>query len=129
MPGRYLLIPIRSSRQGVQVNVGKEGPDYQTLVTVLTMHPEDMRETGVQAGQQVRVRTQHGEAIFVCQSGNVPRGLIFVPYGPPTCRLMGGDTDGTGMPTSKGWEVVIEPMETNEEPASTMKEMFPPPEK
>jgi formylmethanofuran dehydrogenase subunit D len=42
---------------------------------------------------------------------------------------MGGDTDGTGMPTSKGWEVVIEPMETNEEPTSTMKEMFPPPEK
>jgi formylmethanofuran dehydrogenase subunit D len=111
MPGRYLLIPIRSSKQGVQVNVGKEGPDYQSLVTVLTMHPEDMREAGLQAGQQVRVRTAHGEAVFVCQEGKVPRGLLFVPYGPPTCRLMGGDTDGTGMPTSKGWEVEIEGIE------------------
>ena len=36
--------------------------------------------------------------------------MIFVPYGPPTCRLMGGDTDGTGMPTSKGWEVEVEPV-------------------
>ena len=36
--------------------------------------------------------------------------MIFVPYGPPTCRLMGGDTDGTGMPTSKGWEVEVEPI-------------------
>jgi formylmethanofuran dehydrogenase subunit D len=34
--------------------------------------------------------------------------MIFVPYGPPTCRLMGRVTDGTGMPTSKGWEVEIE---------------------
>ena len=36
--------------------------------------------------------------------------MIFVPYGPPTCRLMGETTDGTGMPTSKGWEVEVEPI-------------------
>ena len=36
--------------------------------------------------------------------------MIFVPYGPPTCRLMGAETDGTGMPTSKGWEVEVEPV-------------------
>jgi formylmethanofuran dehydrogenase subunit D len=34
--------------------------------------------------------------------------MIFVPYGPPTCRLMGAETDGTGMPTSKGWDVEVE---------------------
>ena len=39
-----------------------------------------------------------------------PAGMIFVPYGPPTCHLMGQSTDGTGMPTSKGWEVNIEPI-------------------
>ena len=53
-----------------------------------------------------------GEAIFRCQEGKVPAGMIFVPYGPPTCRLMGGETDGTGMPTSKGWEVEVEPIAT-----------------
>ena len=42
------------------------------------------------------------------KDGNVPRGLLFVPYGPPTCELMGGETDGTGMPTSKGWDVEVE---------------------
>jgi formylmethanofuran dehydrogenase subunit D len=114
MAGRYLLIPIRSNKQGVQVNVGKDGPEYQSLVTILTMHPEDVREAGLQAGQPVRVRTVHGEAVFVCQEGNVPRGLLFVPYGPPTCRLMGGETDGTGMPTSKGWEVELEPLSSSE---------------
>ena len=45
-----------------------------------------------------------------CKEGKVPTGLIFVPYGPPTCKLMGQYTDGTGMPTSKGWEVEIEPV-------------------
>jgi formylmethanofuran dehydrogenase subunit D len=34
--------------------------------------------------------------------------MIFVPYGPPTSRLMGQSTDGTGMPLSKGWEVEVE---------------------
>lgn len=108
MPPHFLLIPIRSNKQGVQVNVGKEGAEYQMLVSRLTMHPEDMAAIGITAGQRVRVRTRFGEAVFICETGNVPRGLLFVPYGPPTCRLMGGDTDGTGMPTSKGWEVELE---------------------
>ena len=56
-----------------------------------------------------RVTEYGGEATFRCQEGKVPRGMIFVPYGPPTCRLMGSDTDGTGMPTSKNWEVEVEP--------------------
>ncbi|MCS7021021.1 MAG: hypothetical protein NZ703_04665 [Gemmataceae bacterium] len=111
MPDRYLLIPIRSNKQGVQVNVGKEGAEYQTLVTTLTMHAQDMQQAGLVAGQRVRLRTRFGEAVFICQEGNVPRGLLLVPYGPPTCRLMGGDTDGTGMPTSKGWEVELEKIE------------------
>ena len=46
----------------------------------------------------------------MCKEGKVPQGMIFVPYGPPTCRLMGQTTDGTGMPTSKGWEVEVEPI-------------------
>ena len=51
-----------------------------------------------------------GEAEFICVEAKVPRGMMFVPYGPPTCQLMGGDTDGTGMPTSKGWDVEVEPV-------------------
>ncbi len=65
---------------------------------------------GIQSGGSVRVRSENGEAIFRCVEGKVPQGMIFVPYGPPTCHLMGQDTDGTGMPTSKGWEVEVEPI-------------------
>ena len=66
-------------------------------------------EIGIVDGQMALVRTMFGEAAFKCQAGKVPLGMIFIPYGPPTCKLMGGDTDGTGMPTSKGWEVEVIP--------------------
>jgi formylmethanofuran dehydrogenase subunit D len=105
---RFILTPIRTSKQGQQINIGKDYAEYEAMVNTLSMHADDMKELGVAAGGTVRVRTEVGEASFRCVEGKVPRGLLFVPYGPPTCRLMGGDTDGTGMPTSKGWDVEVE---------------------
>ncbi len=106
---RLLLNPIRTAKQGVNVNVGKDGDEYKDIVTTLTLHASDMESIGVADGDRVTVRSEFGEAEFKCLQGKVPEGMIFVPYGPPTCKLMGGSTDGTGMPTSKGWEVDVEP--------------------
>ncbi len=107
---RYLMNAGRTTKQGQQINVGKDSPEYQALVNTITMNAEDMMEAGITSGTNVRVRSGDGEATFMCKDGKVPRGMIFVPYGPPTCRLMGNTTDGTGMPTSKGWEVEVEPI-------------------
>ena len=90
--------------------VGKDGDEYNAIVNTMQMHPDDMKELGVTAGATVRVRTEVGEATFKLVEAKVPRGMLFVPYGPPTCQLYGGDTDGTGMPTSKGWDVEVEPV-------------------
>jgi formylmethanofuran dehydrogenase subunit D len=105
---RFLLNPSRTARQGSLINVGKDDPEYIALVSTLTIHPDDMASLGVENGDSVVVRTEFGEAVFRCESGKVPPGLIFVPYGPPTCQLMGGETEGTGMPMSKGWDVEVE---------------------
>ena len=105
---RFIMIPGRTNKQGVQINVGKDEPAYQEIVNTLTMHADDMNELGVVAGGSVVIRNEIGEATFLCKAGNIPRGMLFVPYGPPTCKLMAGDTDGTGMPTSKGWDVDVE---------------------
>jgi formylmethanofuran dehydrogenase subunit D len=110
MGKRFIMNAGRTTKQGQQVNVGKDYPEYQAIVSTLTMHPEDMKAVGIAQGGSVQVRTPYGEATFKCTEGKVPLGMIFVPYGPPTCRLMGGGTDGTGMPTSKGWEVEVEPV-------------------
>ena len=110
---RLLLNPIRTAKQGVNVNVGKDGDEYQSITTTLTLHANDMTSIGVATGDWVTVRSEFGDAQFKCEEGKVPEGMIFVPYGPPTCKLMGGSTDGTGMPTSKGWEVDVEPSVTD----------------
>src|SRR5262245_50853740 len=107
---RFILIAGRTRKQGVQTNVGKEGDEYETIVTVLSMNAGDMKELGIAAGSAVRLRSENGTADFTVQEGKVPPGMIFVPYGPPTCRLMTGDTEGTGMPISKGDEVEVEPI-------------------
>jgi formylmethanofuran dehydrogenase subunit D len=106
---RFIMNAGRTSKQGQQINVGKDNDEYNLIVNTLTLHPEDLKALGVAPEGMVRVRSEYGgEAAFRCQAGKVPRGMIFVPYGPPTCRLMGSETDGTGMPTSKNWEVEVE---------------------
>jgi formylmethanofuran dehydrogenase subunit D len=107
---RFSMNAGRTTKQGQQINVGKDSPEYQALVSTLIMNPGDMQEAGIVSGGTVRVRSDNGEGLFQCKEGKVPAGMIFVPYGPPTCRLMGQTTDGTGMPTSKGWEVEVEPV-------------------
>ena len=105
---RYLMNAGRTTKQGQQINVGKDSPEYKAITNTIIMNPDDMKEAGITSGTTVRVRSDNGEALFQCKDGKVPPGMIFVPYGPPTCRLMGQTTDGTGMPTSKGWEVEVE---------------------
>jgi len=107
---RFIMNAGRTSKQGQQINVGKDYADYQNIVNTVTMHPDDMKELGLVSGGTILVRTEYGEATFKCIEGKVPAGMLFVPYGPPTCKLMGGGTDGTGMPTSKGWEVEVVPV-------------------
>jgi formylmethanofuran dehydrogenase subunit D len=109
-PRRFIMNAGRTTKQGQQINIGKDHAEYQSIVNTLIMHPDDMKEAGIPPGGTVRVRSDNGEGVFQCKEGKVPPGMIFVPYGPPTCRLMGQSTDGTGMPTSKGWEVEVEPI-------------------
>ena len=105
---RFIMNAGRTTKQGQQINAGKDSAEYQAIVGTVTMHADDMREVGVTSGGDVRVRSEYGEVTFKCVEGKVPQGMVFVPYGPPTCHLMGRYTDGTGMPTSKGWEVEVE---------------------
>ena len=113
---RFIMNAGRTTRQGRQINVGKHDPEYEAMVQTVIMHPDDMKEIGALAGGNVAVRSENGSGVFVVKEhggkeGKVPRGMVFIAYGPPTCRLMGQTTDGTGMPTSKGWEVEVEPVE------------------
>jgi len=109
---RFLLNPSRTASQGVQINIGKFSDEYEAIVTTMEIHPEDMASLGVDEGDWVKVSTEFGSVQLKCKSAKVPEGMLVVPYGPPTCKLMSGSTDGTGMPLSKGWEVDVERIES-----------------
>ena len=64
----------RTTKQGQQINVGKDSAEYQAIVGTMSMHPDDMKAVGVAQGGAVRVRSEYGEATFTCVEGKVPRG-------------------------------------------------------
>jgi formylmethanofuran dehydrogenase subunit D len=105
---RAVFISGRSTNQGRHINIGEETAEYRAIVSTLSMNEQDLAGLGLKPGMQVRVRSEWGEAIYQCDEDDLPPGMVFALYGPPACALMGGQTDGTGMPHQKGYEVEIE---------------------
>src|SRR4051812_45157559 len=111
MAETFILIPGRTTRQGTTLNEGKLTAGYVEETSTLIMCPADMRRLGLESGARVRVRSEQGEIELPCQAakeGDLPPGLLFLPYGDLSSRLMSGDTQGTGMPNSKGIDVEVE---------------------
>ena len=105
------LIPGRTSKQGTSLNKSKLDGEYLDVTTTLEMNPDDMRALGLEDGDSVRLSNPIGEAVVRCKAqkpGDLPAGIMFIAYGPPSSQLMGSDTAGTGMPISKQIEVRLE---------------------
>ncbi len=107
----FILIPGRTSRQGTTLNEGKFTTEYLEETSTLMVSPEDMTRLGLKKGDRVRLTTPQGQVELPCQAakaGELPAGVLFLPYGDVSSRLMGGDTHGTGMPDSKAFDVELE---------------------
>lgn len=118
-----LLVPVRTSRQGVTLNVGKLKAEYQDETSTVEMHPDDMARLGIKKGDKVRLRAANGNAIVVqckAQKGaEATPGLMFIAYGPNSSQLMDEDTAATGMPLSKHLAVEVEgPLDAEGHPQS-----------
>jgi len=44
---RFIMNAGRTSKQGQQINVGKDNDEYNAIVNTLTLHPEDLKALGV----------------------------------------------------------------------------------
>jgi len=111
MPETFILIPGRTSKQGCGVSEGKFTDGYQSETSVLQVSPLDMRRLGLAEGDFVRLKGETGQievAVTQAKGDELPPGLLFIAYGDMSSRLMGGDTHGSGMPTSKGLDVELE---------------------
>lgn len=107
-PRQFILIPGRTSRQGTALNEGKYSSEYIDETSTLQVAPDDMREMNLTEGDHVRVWNEIGEItlpIKASKGDELPPGMLFISYGPLSCRLMSSETHGTGMPDSKGMDV------------------------
>jgi formylmethanofuran dehydrogenase subunit D len=110
-PETFILIPGRTSRQGTTLNEGKFTSGYVEETSTLFLCPDDMTRLGLKNGDRVRLRSEQGVVELPCQAakaGELPPGVLFLPYGDASSRLMSGDTHGTGMPSSKSFDVELE---------------------
>jgi formylmethanofuran dehydrogenase subunit D len=111
MPEIFILIPGRTSKQGVGISEGKFKEGYQSETRTLQVAPADMRRLSLAEGDRVRLISEWGQievAITAAKGDELPPGLLFIAYGDLSSQLMGGDTHGSGMPTSKGIDVTLE---------------------
>lgn len=107
------LIAGRSMKQGQTLNAGKLKGEYGEVTSTGEMNAEDMARLGLSDGDRVRLRSEAGETVVRLMGRkpeDLPAGLIFLPYGPPSSQLMGSDTALSGMPLSKNIEVEVEPL-------------------
>ena len=105
------LIAGRSTAQGTSLNAGKLEDEYLAVTSIVEMNADDMVRLGLSDGDEVRLRTSVGETVVHCKgrkAADLPSGVLFMAYGPPSSRLMASDTAGTGMPISKNLEVEVD---------------------
>jgi formylmethanofuran dehydrogenase subunit D len=111
MPETFILIPGRTSDQGCGISEGKFREKYQREINTLQVAPADMKRLGLAEGDRVRLTSQQRQvevAVTPAKADELPEGLLFIAYGDISSQLMGGDTHGSGMPTSKGIDVELE---------------------
>jgi len=108
---KVTLLTGRTLRQGQAKEYGKLSDLYQKNVSICEIDPEDMQKLGVKDGENVKVTTEYGSVILKgVKSKRTPHwGAVFVPYGPWANAIVNPETHGTGMPSFKGIEALIEP--------------------
>lgn len=111
MAESMILIPGRSSKQGTSLNKGKLKEEYLDVTSTLEMNLDDMARLQLNDGDQVRLSNEIGTTVVRCKGRkpeDLPAGMLFIAYGPPSSQLMASDTAGSGMPLSKHMVVKVE---------------------
>ena len=77
----FILIPGRTSRQGVGISEGKFESSYQEEIQNLQMAPSDMQRLDLKKGDRVRLTSKEGQievCIIPARKDELPTGLLFI---------------------------------------------------
>jgi len=119
------LLTGRTLRQGQGKEYGKLSERYWKSVATCEIDPDDLKKLGIKDGKTVRITTNHGSvALRAVKSIRGPHpGRAFIPYGPWASVIVDSKTHGTGMPSFKGIQAVIEPA-ADEDKVLNLKELL-----
>jgi len=106
------LITSRTLKQGMTMEESKISQNYQDSCAVGFLNEKDMERLGIKEGDTIKAKTVYGEVVVRCSKGAVEEENLLIPMGPWANMLIGGNTEGTGMPNFKGIDVEV--LKTNE---------------
>ena len=118
---KCILITGRTAEQGTSLELGKTSQEYHDAVALVFLNEEDMKELGVGENASIKVSTKFGSVVVRCKKGELDRGIAFIPLGPWASAIVGGDTEGTGMPKAKGIEAEVS---KSEESPTTLDDLL-----
>jgi formylmethanofuran dehydrogenase subunit D len=98
----FTLITGRTRKQGDSLHQGRDSEAYRRATHVVQMNADDLSDLDLAIGDIVSVSTQSGQVQVPVETGDLPRGMLFMPMGPSANLLVGGETESTGMPSYKG---------------------------
>jgi formylmethanofuran dehydrogenase subunit D len=101
----YLFISGRTTDQAKGMHIGKLGEFYEKAVSMIEMSASDMEREGFGEGDAVTISSEWGEALGWVKKSDIPAGMVFTPMGPVANAITSFDTEGTGMPLFKGFQV------------------------
>ncbi len=104
---KIVLLSGRTTKQGVTAEIGKTSDDYLQNVALIQLNSKAMEALGVSDGDAVEIQTKYGSCVVKCTKADIEENMGFMPYGPWANLLIGSDTQGTGMPDSKGVEADV----------------------
>ena len=119
---RMVLITGRTIAQGKTGEAGKLKQEYLESVAQVELDRGDFEGLGLSSGDNVRVKTAHGEVIVrAVESRFKHPGIAFMPMGPWANLVVDPSSQGSGMPTFKGVEVKIA---SSSEPIASVQELL-----
>ncbi|CEG12007.1 putative tungsten-containing formylmethanofuran dehydrogenase subunit D [groundwater metagenome] len=101
------LITARTLKQGMTMEESKLSQSYQDACAIAFLNENDMAKFNLKEGDLLKAKTSYGEVVVKCGKAVIDEGNLLIPMGPWANILIGGNTDGTGMPNFKGIDVEI----------------------
>lgn len=88
----------------------KRSEEYSREISTLSISPEDCARLGLTGDDRAILKSSAGEITVTCRPAEGPGGVFFLPLGPLANRLIGENTQGTGVPDFKEIPVTLTPV-------------------